>query len=69
MVSLDNEAAATSTPKKPALTTKQSVQEDARLMFEERDTSMTDDWATLSEREFARGQNTVIGYHFFNLHA
>jgi len=61
MASLDNDAAATSTPKRPTLVATQSVQDDARLMFQERDTSMTDDWATASERDFSAAQRTVIG--------
>jgi len=63
MQSIESEAAAaTSTPQRPSvLQPSQSVQDDARLMFEERDTSMTDDWASESESGFARGQATVIG--------
>jgi len=60
MASLNNEAAATSTPKRQGVIASQSVQDDAQLMFQERDSSMTDDWATASERDFA-AQRTVIG--------
>jgi len=64
MASLDNDVAATSTPKRPGLVATPSIQDDARLMFQERDSSMTDDWATASGRDFAE-QRTVIGK--FNL--
>lgn len=60
LASLDNDVAATSTPKRPVLVATKSIQDDANLMFQERDTSMTDDWATASERDFA-AQRTVIG--------
>jgi|GEM_PF-6025544 len=60
LASLDNDVAATSTPKRPVLVATQTIQDDVKLMFQERDTSMTDDWATASERDFA-AQRTVIG--------